>query len=166
MTNIMPSVTISELMPAWAVSQPLTTPIASPNIKAAETPRASDCVSFMTTISGSAMVASSAPIEISTSPEMKTMAQPVPAISGSDAWPSTLLILRTEKKFSAAAEKKAMTMIYIHFAGNEDDGAARAGNQRQRRLAKHVADIAHGKEVLCRRGKKGDDQDLYPLRRK
>ena len=64
----------------------------------------------MITISGSAIAASSEPIEISTSPEMNTIAQPIPAMSANEAWPRTLVMLRTEKKFSAVKEKKAMTI--------------------------------------------------------
>ena len=71
-----------------------------PNSSAPLTPSASEPVSFMMMISGRAMVASSEPIEMSTSPEMKTMAQPMPAVRASEACPSTLVILRTEKKFS------------------------------------------------------------------
>ena len=65
----------------------------------------------MMMISGRAMVASSDPIEMSTSPEMKTMAQPMPAMSASEACPSTLVILRTEKKFSTVKEKNASTRM-------------------------------------------------------
>ena len=63
----------------------------------------------MTTISGMAIGAEQRADRDVDLAGMKTMAQPMPAISASDAWPSTLVMLRMEKKFSAVNEKKAMS---------------------------------------------------------
>ena len=65
----------------------------------------------MITISGSATAACSEPIETSTSPEMKTIATPMPAIIASDAWPRTLVMLRTVKKYGEVKRKNAIRTI-------------------------------------------------------
>src|SRR5258708_6032659 len=81
-------------------------------------PGTSDPVWFMTTIKGSATAAWSEPIEMSTSPAMKTMATPIPAIIASDAWPRTLVRLRTVKKYGEARPKNAMMTRSARISAN------------------------------------------------
>ncbi|MFC3321565.1 hypothetical protein [Mesorhizobium cantuariense] len=47
----------------------------------------------------------------------------------------------------------------VDLAGNEDDGAANAGGERERSLPEDVGHIAHGKEILDREGKERQHQD-------
>ena len=126
----------------------MTTPTTSPSASAEAMPSASEPVSFMMTISGMATAASSEPIEMSTSPEMKTMAQPMPAIIASEAWPSTLVMLRSEKKFSAVTEKKAMTTSR-QISSASSWCATRDSSERGRRSSAKVATVMRVRRLRC-----------------
>ena len=71
-------------------------------------PSSIEPVVFITTTSGMATAPTSEPIETSISPAITTMPTPMPAIIASDAWPSTLVMLRVVRNVGDATAKNAM----------------------------------------------------------